>query len=54
MDVQARMPERFAPGKCDIWGASHQIFHMLVVAAAAAHLWGVWNAFEVNYMDGMC
>jgi adiponectin receptor len=30
----ARIPERFMPGKCDIWFQSHQIFHILVVAAA--------------------
>jgi len=29
-----RIPERFMPGKCDIWFQSHQIFHVLVVAAA--------------------
>ena len=26
----ARIPERFLPGKCDIWFQSHQIFHLLV------------------------
>lgn len=25
----ARIPERFYPGKCDIWFQSHQIFHVL-------------------------
>ncbi|XP_041038596.1 adiponectin receptor protein 1-like [Carcharodon carcharias] len=37
----ARIPERFFPGKCDIWFHSHQIFHVLVVAAAVVHLHGV-------------
>jgi adiponectin receptor len=42
----ARIPERFAPGKFDIWGSSHQIFHVLVLLAAAAHLKGLLVAFD--------
>ncbi|GAM88022.1 hypothetical protein ANO11243_060510 [Dothideomycetidae sp. 11243] len=41
-----RVPERFAPGKFDIVGASHQIFHTLVVLAAAAHLVGLLKALD--------
>ncbi|XP_033862934.2 adiponectin receptor protein 2-like isoform X3 [Acipenser ruthenus] len=37
----ARIPERFFPGRCDIWFHSHQIFHVLVVAGAVVHLHGV-------------
>lgn len=37
----ARIPERFYPGKCDIWFQSHQIFHLLVVAAAFVHYHGI-------------
>ncbi len=36
-----RIPERFLPGKCDIWFQSHQIFHLLVVAAAFVHYHGI-------------
>lgn len=43
---QARVPERWAPGKFDIWGSSHQIFHVLVVCAATAHLVGLLKAFD--------
>ncbi|XP_050237983.1 heptahelical transmembrane protein 4-like isoform X2 [Mercurialis annua] len=32
-----RIPERWKPGKFDIAGQSHQIFHVLVVAAAYTH-----------------
>ncbi|XP_057767183.1 heptahelical transmembrane protein 2-like [Salvia miltiorrhiza] len=32
-----RIPERWRPGAFDIVGHSHQIFHVLVVAAALAH-----------------
>lgn len=37
----ARIPERFLPGKCDIWFHSHQIFHVLVIAAAFVHYRGI-------------
>ncbi len=43
------MPERLRPGKFDIWGSSHQIFHVLVVAAAVAHLIGLLKAFDYNH-----
>ncbi|KAM1575471.1 heptahelical transmembrane protein 4-like isoform X1 [Malus sylvestris] len=32
-----RIPERWRPGKFDIPGSSHQLFHILVVAAAYIH-----------------
>lgn len=32
-----RIPERFFPGKCDIWFQSHQIFHVFVIIAAVIH-----------------
>jgi adiponectin receptor len=37
----ARIPERWLPGKCDIWFQSHQLFHVLVVAAAFVHYHGI-------------
>ncbi|RIB08273.1 adiponectin receptor protein 1 [Gigaspora rosea] len=37
----ARIPERWYPGKFDICGSSHQIFHLFVVAAALVHYHGV-------------
>ncbi|UYV83357.1 ADIPOR2, partial [Cordylochernes scorpioides] len=37
----ARIPERFFPGKFDIWFHSHQIFHVLVIAAACVHFKGI-------------
>lgn len=33
----ARIPERFSPGTFDIFGASHQIFHILILFAAFCH-----------------
>ncbi|OWA54637.1 Adiponectin receptor protein [Hypsibius exemplaris] len=42
-----RIPERWCPGRCDIWFQSHQIFHVLVVAAALIHYHGV--SLMANY-----
>ncbi|XP_053562885.1 adiponectin receptor protein 1 isoform X2 [Bombina bombina] len=51
----ARIPERFFPGKFDIWFQSHQIFHVLVVAAAFIHFYGVSNLQEFRYgLEGGC
>jgi len=38
-----RIPERFLPGKFDLWFQSHQIFHVLVIAAAFVHYHGMTN-----------
>ncbi|KAH9877118.1 hypothetical protein IAQ61_002481 [Plenodomus lingam] len=45
----ARVPEKWSPGKFDIWGSSHQIFHVLVVLAAASHLVGLIKAFDYEH-----
>ncbi|KAF2445063.1 HlyIII-domain-containing protein [Karstenula rhodostoma CBS 690.94] len=45
----ARFPERTRPGRFDIWGSSHQIFHVLVVLAAMSHLVGLIKAFDYEH-----
>jgi adiponectin receptor len=52
----ARVPERLWPGKFDILGSSHQIFHTLVVFAAVSHLTGLLSAFDYRHSvnGGMC
>ncbi|KAF1842221.1 HlyIII-domain-containing protein [Cucurbitaria berberidis CBS 394.84] len=45
----ARVPEKWSPGTFDIWGSSHQIFHVLVVLAAASHLVGLVKAFDYEH-----
>jgi len=37
----SRIPERFLPGKCNLYIQSHQIWHVIVVAAAFIHLHGI-------------
>lgn len=36
-----RVPERFFPGKCDLFLHSHQIFHVLVTLAALVHYYAI-------------
>jgi len=45
----ARVPEKWRPGAFDVWGSSHQIFHVLVVLAAASHLMGLVVAFDYEH-----
>jgi adiponectin receptor len=45
----ARIPEKWSPGTYDIWGSSHQIFHVLVVLAATSHLVGLLKAFDYEH-----
>ncbi|KAL5416863.1 hypothetical protein PMIN03_001928 [Paraphaeosphaeria minitans] len=45
----ARFPERVYPGRFDIWGSSHQVFHILVVLAAMSHLVGLVKAFDYEH-----
>ena len=46
-----RVPESVWPGRFDVWGSSHQIFHVLVVCGALVHLCGVWDAYRWNYVN---
>ncbi|PVU95122.1 hypothetical protein BB561_002005 [Smittium simulii] len=42
----SRVPERWFPGKFDIWFHSHQIFHYFVVTAAYFHYFSVINSLK--------
>ncbi|KAI0194300.1 mPR-like GPCR protein [Xylaria flabelliformis] len=50
----SRFPECIKPGTFDIFGSSHQIFHILVVAATLVHLIGVLSALDYNYHNRQC
>lgn len=43
-----RVPERFYPGKFDLWGNSHNIWHFFVVTAAIWHYIGSLNAYHLR------
>ncbi|XP_046671583.1 LOW QUALITY PROTEIN: adiponectin receptor protein-like [Homalodisca vitripennis] len=49
-----RVPERFFPGRCDIWFQSHQIFHVLVIAAAFVHFHGITEMAMHRMSIGEC
>jgi len=49
-----RVPERFFPGKCDIWFQSHQIFHVFVIAAAFVHYHGITKMAMYRISAGEC
>lgn len=42
------------PGTFDIYGSSHQLFHVLVVMATVLHLVGIFEAFDYNYYNRKC
>lgn len=44
----ARFPERWFPYRFDLLGSSHQIFHVLVFAAAVAHYVGLVKAMRFS------
>lgn len=48
-----RFPEKFAPGKFDLWGHSHQLFHVLVVVAAWCHLKALFGARDYAYLRSL-
>ncbi|KAF8535796.1 hemolysin-III related-domain-containing protein [Trichophaea hybrida] len=50
----SRVPESLAPRRFDIWGSSHQIFHVMVVGAVVVHLVGLGEAFGYNYTHRRC
>lgn len=43
-----RVPERFFPGKCDLWPQSHQIFHTLVTIAAVVHFRSIYRMINLR------
>jgi adiponectin receptor len=47
--MQVRFPECKYPGTFDIWGSSHQIFHVFVLLAAASHLYAMAKAFDYHH-----
>lgn len=49
-----RVPERFFPGRFDIWFQSHQIFHVFVIAAAFVHYHGITKMAMYRMSIGAC
>ncbi|PNS19503.1 hypothetical protein CAC42_7347 [Sphaceloma murrayae] len=49
-----RFPQCCMPGKFDLWGSSHQWFHVLTVGTVLIHLRGLWGAYDTNYHLRQC
>ncbi|KAL3983154.1 hemolysin-III related family protein [Acanthocheilonema viteae] len=49
-----RTPEKCFPGRFDLWLQSHQLFHMLVIAAALVHFYGVSKTAVKRMEHGSC
>ena len=49
----ARIPERFFPGKFDIWASSHQLFHICVLIAAYLHYDSILNMVSHRLSIGL-
>ncbi|KAI1178590.1 hemolysin-III protein [Nemania sp. FL0916] len=49
-----RIPERFAPGKFDIWGSSHQIFHVSILCAMYIQAIALTQAFTACHTLDIC
>ncbi|KAF2421081.1 HlyIII-domain-containing protein [Tothia fuscella] len=49
-----RFPEKWSPGDFDIWGHSHQLFHIFAVAATACHLRSLVTAFNYRQVHPAC
>ncbi|EHK47893.1 mPR-like GPCR protein [Trichoderma atroviride IMI 206040] len=50
----SRTPERFAPGKFDIWGSSHQLFHVCILCAMYIHITALVQAFTACHTLDVC
>jgi len=48
-----RIPERFFPGKFDIWFQSHQLFHLFVIIGAFVHYQGI-SEMAVRRLTATC
>ncbi|RHX98901.1 hypothetical protein DYB37_006368 [Aphanomyces astaci] len=47
-----RFPERYFPGHFDVWGHSHQLWHICVVAAALIHYNSAMQHYEWRWQTG--
>ncbi|KAJ5242225.1 uncharacterized protein N7469_000552, partial [Penicillium citrinum] len=50
----SRTPERFSPGKYDIWGSSHQIFHVCILCAMYVNVIALVQAFTSCHTLDIC
>ena len=46
---QVRIPERLKPEMFDVWGASHQILHVMVLLGVTSHIAGVLTGYATAH-----
>lgn len=49
-----RFPERLSPGTFDIWGHSHQLWHIFAVLGGAFHVVALVAAYDYRRMHKIC
>ncbi|KAK1255264.1 hypothetical protein MKX08_009259, partial [Trichoderma sp. CBMAI-0020] len=49
-----RFPERLAPGRFDIWGSSHQLFHVAILCAMITHVAALLQGFTTCHTLDVC
>jgi predicted membrane channel-forming protein YqfA (hemolysin III family) len=49
-----QIPEKWYPYRHDVWGASHQVMHCLVICAGIAHLFGLLRSFDHVHSGDIC
>ncbi|CAG8019540.1 unnamed protein product, partial [Penicillium nalgiovense] len=49
-----RFPERLSPGTFDIWGHSHQLWHVFAVLGSAFHVVALLAAYDYRRMHEVC
>lgn len=52
--AQKRIPESLYPGRFDIWGHSHTIWHIFVVLSILAHMGGLLHARNYSLEHAAC
>ena len=51
---KTRIPEKWSPGSFDLWGQSHQIFHVLIAVGLTIHFSAFAKAFDYSYRIKQC
>lgn len=49
-----RVPERWRPGAFDVWGHSHQVFHLCAVVGAMCHFMALLKGYEYRKVNSAC
>ncbi len=49
-----RIPERFWPGKFDVWASSHQMFHLCVIVGSIVHYKTLFMMIKYRLHSGSC